>query len=78
MPLVCPTLRSDVTKLMAAFQFGYRAGSTTLYVSTANESGENRFISAKDKRVWGELWNAENDKFESVLREPQWMYVLCV
>ncbi len=68
MPLVRPTLRSDVTKLMAAFQFGYRAGSATLYVSTANESGENRFISAKDKREWGELWNAENDKFESFLR----------
>ena len=30
MPLVHPTLWSDVTKLMAAFQFGYRAGSTTL------------------------------------------------
>ena len=68
MPLVRPTLRSDVTKLMAAFQFGYRAGSATLYVSTANECGENRFISAKDKRKWGELWNAENDKFESFLR----------
>jgi hypothetical protein len=68
MPLVRPTLRSDVTKLMAAFQFGYRAGSSTFYVSTANESGENRFISAKDKREWGELWNAENDKFESFLR----------
>ena len=38
MPLVRPTLRSDVTKLMAAFQFGYRAGSATLYVSTTNES----------------------------------------
>ncbi len=68
MPLVRPTLRSDVTKLMAAFQFGYRTGSATLYVSTANESGENRFISAKDKREWGALWNAENDKFESFLR----------
>jgi hypothetical protein len=68
MPLVRPTLRSDVTKLMAAFQFGYRAGSATLYVSTTNESGENRFISAKDRREWGELWNAENDKFESLLR----------
>ena len=49
MPLVRPTLCSDVTKLMAAFQFGYRAGYASLYVSTANESGENRFISAKDK-----------------------------
>jgi hypothetical protein len=54
MPLVRPTLRSDVTKLMAAFQFGYRAGSATLYVSTTNESGENRFVSAKDRREWGE------------------------
>ena len=68
MPLVRPTLRSDVTKLMAAFQFGYRAGSATLYVSTTNESGENRFVSAKDRREWGELWGAENDKFESLLR----------
>ena len=68
MPLVRPTLRSDVTKLMAAFQFGYRAGNSTLYVSTTNESGDNRFTSAKDRREWGELWNAENDKFESFLR----------
>ena len=68
MPLVRPTLRSDVTKLMAAFQFGYQAGSSTLYVSTTNESGDNRFISAKDKREWGELWGAENDKFEYFLR----------
>jgi hypothetical protein len=67
MPLVCPTLRSDVTKLMAAFQFRYRTGSATLYVSTTNESGENRFISAKDRREWGELWGAKNDKFESFL-----------
>ena len=50
MPLVRPTLRSDVTKLMAAFQFGYRVGSATLYVYTANESGENRFNSSKYKR----------------------------
>ena len=68
MPLVRPTLRSDVTKLMVAFQFGYRAGSSTLYVSTANENGDNRFVSAKDKREWGEIWNAENDKFEFFLR----------
>ena len=71
MPLVRPTLRSDVTKLMAAFQFGYRAGSATLYVSTTNESGENRLISAKDKREWGELWNAENEKFESILHKDK-------
>jgi hypothetical protein len=68
MPLVRPTLRNDVTMLMAAFQFGYRAGSAILYMSTTNESGENRFFSAKDKRGWGELWHAENDKFESLLR----------
>ena len=71
MPLVRPTLRSDVTKLMAAFQFGYRAGSATLYVSTTNEAGDNRFVSAKDRREWGELWGAENDKFESFLRKDK-------
>ena len=71
MPLVRPTLRSDVTKLMSAFQFGYRAGSATLYVSTTNEAGDNRFILAKDRREWGELWNAENDKFESLLRKDK-------
>ena len=77
MPLVRPTLRSDVTKLMATFQFGYRAGSATLYVSTTNESGENRFISAKDKREWGEIWGAENDKFESFLRKDKDLMSLC-
>ena len=59
MPLVRPPLRSDVTKLMASFQFGYRVGSATLYVSTTNESGDNQFISAKDKCEWGELWGCK-------------------
>jgi hypothetical protein len=71
MPLVRPTLRNDVTKLMSAFQFGYWAGSATLYVSTTNESGDNRFISAKNRHEWGNLWNAKNDKFESLLRKDK-------
>ena len=68
MPLVRPTLRNVVTKLMGAFQFGYWVGFATLYVSTTNESRENRFISAKDKREWEELWGEENDRFECLLR----------
>jgi hypothetical protein len=71
MPLVRPTFRSDITKLMSAFQFGYRAGSATFYVSTTNESGDNRFVSTKDRREWGDLWNAKNDKFESFLRKDK-------
>ena len=55
MPLVWLTLRIDVIRLMAAFQFGYRVGFATLYVSTTNESEDNRFIFAKDKREWREL-----------------------
>ena len=53
---------------MVVFQFEYRVGSATLYVSTTNKSGDNCFIYTKDKREWEELWNAENDKFESLLR----------
>ena len=37
-------------------------------MSITNESGDNRFNPAKDKREYGELWGAENDKFESFLR----------
>ena len=55
MPLVRPTLRIDVTKLMVVFQFEYRVGSATLYVSTTNKSGDNCFIYTKDKREWEEL-----------------------
>lgn len=68
MPMVRPTLRSDVTKLMAAFQFGYRGGSAAMYVSTTDENGDDRMVSAKDRREWGEQWVAVNEKFESFLR----------
>lgn len=71
MPMVRPTLRSDVTKLMGAFQFGYRSGSAAMYVSPTDENGEDRVVSAKDKREWGEYWSVENDKFEAFLRSDR-------
>lgn len=77
MPMVRPTLRSDVTKLMGAFQFGYRSGSAVLYVSPTDENGKNRIFSAKDKREWGEMWAAENDKFEAFLRSDRDLKSLC-
>jgi hypothetical protein len=44
MPLVRPTLDSDIKRLEAEFAHGYRAGSNVFYVSICNERGESAKI----------------------------------
>ena len=48
MPLVRPTLASDIKRLEAEFAHGYRAGASVFYVSICNERGEERSVSSED------------------------------
>jgi hypothetical protein len=63
MPMVRPTLDSDLKKLEQEFVHGYREGSCVFYVSLTNESGEERFVSEEDKRAWGPLWDQQSEAF---------------
>jgi hypothetical protein len=63
MPMVWPTLDSDLKKLEQEFVHGYRDRSCVFYVSLTNESGEERFVSKEDKRAWGPLWDQQSEAF---------------
>jgi hypothetical protein len=68
MPLVRPTLESDIKRLEAEFTHGYRPGATVFYVSLTNDVGEELFVTEEDKQKWGPLWNEANDRFEAGLK----------
>jgi hypothetical protein len=44
MPLVRPTLGSDIKRLEAEFSHGYRLGASMFYVSICDENGEERTV----------------------------------
>jgi len=67
MPLVRPTLESDLAKLEQEFVHGYREGAAVFYVSLTNEDGKTYEVTAADKEAWGPLWNAKNDAFNTYL-----------
>ena len=49
MPLVRPTLATDIKKLETEFTHGYRPGAPVFYVSICNEKGEERSVTDEDK-----------------------------
>jgi hypothetical protein len=65
MPMVRPTLESDLKKLEQEFVHGYCEGSCVFYVALSNESGEERTVTEEDKRAWGPLWNQQSNLFNS-------------
>jgi hypothetical protein len=67
MPLVRPTLASDIKCLEAEFVHGYCARTSVFYVSICNERGEERSVSSEDTKGWNEQWRNENSLFESWL-----------
>lgn len=67
MPVVRPTLQSDLSKLEQEFVHGYREGSAVFYVSLTNEEGKLREVTDADKTAWGPLWDAQNDSFNTYL-----------
>jgi hypothetical protein len=68
MPMVRPTLRCDVVKLMGAFRYGYKPNSAAMYVSITNDQGEDRFVSQEDIDQWNPCWVLENEAFEERLK----------
>ena len=67
MPMVRPTLTSDLAKLEQEFVHGYREGASVFYVSTTNEDGKTQEVSEADKSSWGPIWNSKNDSFNKFL-----------
>jgi hypothetical protein len=50
MPLVQPTLASDIKRLEAEFVHGYWAGASVFYVFICNERGQERSVSSEDTK----------------------------
>ena len=67
MPMVRPTLQSDLVKLEQEFVHGYREGACVFYVSLTNEQGEGEHVSSKDRSDWGPIWHSESEKFDRYL-----------
>ena len=67
MPMVRPTLTSDLAKLEQEFVHGYREGASVFYVSTTNEDGKTHEVQEADRASWGPIWNSKNDAFNTIL-----------
>lgn len=63
MPVVRPTLPSDIKKLEDEFAIGYRDGAAVFYVSTTNEHGETSEFIEIEMSKWDDLWKEKNDVF---------------
>ena len=67
MPMVRPTLTSDLTKLEQEFVHGYREGASVFYVTTTNEEGKTQEVTEADRSSWGPIWEAKNAVFNTFL-----------
>ena len=67
MPMVRPTLASDLVKLEQEFVHGYREGASVFYVTTTNEDGKTQEVLESHKASWGPIWNAKNEAFNTFL-----------
>ena len=68
MPIVRPTLRCDVLKLMGAFRYGYKPRSGAMYVSVTDDEGQSRVVTQEDVQKWSLCWIQEIDAFENCLK----------
>jgi hypothetical protein len=67
MPLVRPTLLSDVKRLEVEFSHTYHLGASMFYVSLCDENGKERTVTAKDQQHWDPHWTTVNEEFEAKL-----------
>ena len=67
MPMVRPTLSSDLAKLEQEFVHGYREGASVFYVTVTNEDGKTQEVLEADKASWGPIWNSKNGVFNTFL-----------
>lgn len=68
MPMVRPTLSSDITKLENEFVHGYREGAAVFYVSVTNEAREKSHFMDEEMNSWNSLWKASNDEFNEYVQ----------
>ena len=68
MPMVRPTLASDLIQLEQQFVHGYEEGARVFYVSVADELSQTSLFSLAEKDDWGELRNSVNDEFNGFLQ----------
>ena len=67
MPMVRPTLSSDLAKLEQEFIHEYKEGASVFYVTITNEHGKTQEVLEDNKASWGPIWNAKNDIFNTFL-----------
>ena len=67
MPMVRPTLPSDLAKLEQEFVHGYREGASVFYVTITDEEGKTHEITEADRASWGPIWSAKNEEFNTFL-----------
>jgi hypothetical protein len=67
MPIVRPTLSSDLASLKDDFVHGYREGAAVFYLSITNEGGQIEKVTDEDLVSWGPYWHAVNACFEEYL-----------
>ena len=67
MPLVRPTLATDIKKLETEFTHGYCPSAPVFYVSICNKKGEEQSVTDEDKSSWGPHWTLVNEEFEAKL-----------
>ena len=84
MPMVRPTLASNLAKLEQEFVHGYRAGASIFCATTTNEDGQTQEVIEVDKAYWGPIWNVKNDVFNTFLlsdphlaRFTNLMFIVC-
>ena len=64
MPIVRPTLSSNLASLEDNFVHGYHEGAAVFYLSITNEGGQIEKMTDEDLVSWGPLWCVVNACFE--------------
>ena len=67
MPMVRPTLPSDLAKLEQEFVHGYREGASVFYVTITDEEGKTHEVTEALKSLWDPIWSAKNEEFNTFL-----------
>ncbi len=76
MPIIHPTLKTNVMKMEQTFQMGYRVGERVFYVSPQNWQGETKSM-AKVLESRSLPWMQNNEDFEEFLKVDANLSSLC-
>ena len=76
MPIVRPTLSSDLIALKNQFSRGYEQGARIFYVSISDEESKQVMFSKQEKEEWDPLWNEVNNEFNRRLQSGPLAYLV--